>query len=231
MPETKQITVYKFEELSDTAKYVAITDWVQHADIDLSWEIEDLQIEGDARGFDIEDIRYDVGHVQGAGASWHGRVNLSKFLDYHLKDAEPEHHRYVVLRELLRDGWIDDAVSVSYRGFRSVNSAAMEVGEIEHGALLGLFEDGASEAQDVGIVLRHPESILCGANVMELARGIDYEEIIGLLQGWVEHEAREYADHIFKALRDQYEWETGFEHFTELAEANEWRFDETGQIV
>lgn len=224
MPETKEITVYKFEELSDTAKCKAKDDWAQVMDFDPDYIIDDFKEQGKARGFAIEHIQWEGFGTQSDNAVWQGSVDIGEFIDYHLKDNNPHHARYVVLRELIRDGWVEMYTSVAYRGFRYTRSA---VTEIDGGALWNLVENH----NDGEPALIRCESILKGASVRDLATGIDHEDLLVRLQEWIEDEVKNYEHDIFKALEAEYEWETGFENFAELAEANEWRFDETGKLV
>lgn len=224
MPEIREITVYKFEELSDTAKRKATDYWVQHMDFDPDYIIDDFKEQGKARGFVIEHIQWEGFGTQSDNAVWQGSVDIGEFIDYHLKDNNPEHARYVVLRELIRDGWVDTYTNVSYRGFRYNRSA---VTEIDQGALWNLVENhDGGETPVIGC-----ESILKGASVRDLATGIDHEDLLVRLQEWIEDEVKNYERDIFRALESEYEWQTGVENFSELAEANEWRFDERGEMV
>ena len=43
--------------------------------------------------------------------------------------------------------------------------------------------------------------------------------------------ARDYADEIYKDLEAAYEYECSEENYKELAEINEWEFDEEGEMV
>jgi len=45
------------------------------------------------------------------------------------------------------------------------------------------------------------------------------------------NEARNYADELYERIRSKYGYETSYDYFVEMAEANEWRFDENGKIV
>lgn len=97
MPEviTREITVYKFNELSETAKQHAIDDYAQRS---MDWEwwdtvYEDAKEDGKALGYDIDDIRFSGFWSQGDGASWTGRVNLYTFIEKHIPDTHSLHAR------------------------------------------------------------------------------------------------------------------------------------------
>jgi len=73
--------------------------------------------------------------------------------------------------------------------------------------------------------------VLQGADVVTLANSIDYLHMVDMLQIWMANEARKYADELSDRIQSEYEYETSYDYFVELAEANEWRFDENGKIV
>jgi hypothetical protein len=55
--------------------------------------------------------------------------------------------------------------------------------------------------------------------------------MVDTLQIWMADEASAYADELYERIRSEYEYETSYDYFVEMAEANEWRFDENGKIV
>lgn len=227
MPKTitKHIVVYTFDELSDTAKEAAVNEY-RCDDNDNHWQewpIDDAKEQGKERGFDIEDVRYTGFWSQGDGASWQGSIDIGRFLDYHLKDDNPDHARYVVLRELLRNDWIDRSVEVSYSGSHYCHSGYMTVAEVQAEALAEEVDHGNESAT-------LPEGVLEGANVHAVAQGIDAGPLLHDLDEWMKQEAREYADGIYRSLEEAYEYEYSEENFKELAEANEWRFTEDGAL-
>jgi hypothetical protein len=66
-------------------------------------------------------------------------------------------------------------------------------------------------------------------------RGEDYEELLNEHVDEIDEillsAARDYADEIYKDLEASYEYECSEENFKELAEINEWEFDEEGEMV
>ena len=232
MPETitKEITVFKFDELTDIAKQRAITDYCEHGMHHEWWDCvyENAKEDGKERGFDIEDIRFSGFWSQGDGASWTGTVRADTFLDHHLKEDDPDHARYIVLRELIRDGWIEPRLEVRTGSFHYCHSGTMVV-EWETGATLWDTIDTPHEGESYTIGTEH--SILHGADVGQLAKGIEWESLLDRLNEWVQREVRDYADEIYKKLETEYEWLTSEEQIADMAEANDWRFDESGVLV
>ena len=232
MPETitKEITVFKFDELTDIAKQRAITDYCEHGMHHEWWDDVHASAiaDGIERGFDIEDIRFSGFWSQGDGASWTGTVRADTFLDYHLKEDDPDHARYIVLRELIRDGWIEPRLEVRTGSFHYCHSGTMVV-EWELGSSMPVAPYTDDEGYQCTISTEH--SILHGANVDQLAKGIEWEALCESLEDWVKREVRAYADGIYKNLQTEYDWLTSEEQIADMAEANDWRFDEDGVLV
>ena len=219
-------TTHRFSELSDAAKQRALGDALSYLDFDMSAEIDHFTKEGKAHGYDIDDVRYSVSHGQGDGAAWQGRVNLCQFLDHYLNEFNPDHARYVVLREILRDGWLDDTAEIIYNRNFYNNSSIMEITGVGLGALWDIAEGHGDDGAVIGC-----ESVLQGALVRDLAKAIDFEDLLEKLSIWVQEKARDYADDIYRALCSEYEHMSSAEYFDELAEINEWRFDASGKLV
>ena len=60
---------------------------------------------------------------------------------------------------------------------------------------------------------------------------IDIDDVVDRLTEWALDEARSYADDIYKQLEKEYDYEVSDEHIQEIAEINEWRFDEDGYLA
>ncbi len=231
MPEiiTKEITAYAFHELSDRAKDKALSDWLSDYNyFEPDWLIDNAKEEGNKRGFEVNDVRWSL-NEPGEGACWQGRVNLVKFLDYHLKEDNPDHHRYVVLREIINDGWTEPWTGVGYMGWRSVHSGCVEVDYISDGPLYSLIEEQQHYAEESPLLVA--EGPLQGADVEVLAKAIDAKTLLEAFRQWIQDEARAYADTLHADIKSAYEEETSMEYFADMAEANGWRFDEDGTIV
>lgn len=229
MPETKEITVYTFDELSDKAKEHAIEQYARHG---MDWEwwdtvYDDAKEDGKEHGFDINDIRFSGFWSQGDGASWTGLVNISKFMEKHINADHPLFARAQVYAILIQDGWIDNVLEIRRSSYHYSHSHTMSVGEIDDGALASVVHHEPHDGE------QHVEfdCPLKGASVRELANGINAEDFARELMDAVLEKAKDYADDIYKELEKQYEWYVSEECVADTAEANEWRFDEKGDIV
>jgi hypothetical protein len=69
--KTAQITVYKFEELSEEAQKIAINDYINSIDyIELDWLIWQFEDEAKEKGFENPKFQYSLSNSQGDGLSF-----------------------------------------------------------------------------------------------------------------------------------------------------------------
>lgn len=215
---TKQVEAYEFHELSDKAKdevrIALIQDWCPDYIIDQAKE------DGKPMGFCVEDIRYSVGCGQGDGASWTGQINLVEFFEKH-PDADSIGEENMII-ELMRNDWIESKAEVNLRSFRYVHSGGMEFGDV-----LDFHEDvdddGVSEILTVGIME--------GANVKEIFEGFHWARRLDFMLDRAIKACRDYADTIYKQLKEDYEYQMSDENIEELIYINGWRFDINGKLI
>lgn len=211
--ETK--TEYKFDELSDKAKD-KVRDWFNQ-DIDLSYVIDDFKERGNALGYRIDDVQYRISYSQGDGASWTGQVDIAAFAARVPVD-DPNYAAYMVLTELMREGWVDSTVSISRSSYFYNHSGTMGIDGINDG---NQFDDQSAIH----------EGILAGALIKDLFESVVTEDFLETVQEDILKEAQSFADDLYKALVEAYEWEISDEHIAECADINEWLFDEGGKML
>lgn len=240
MPEQMTITVYKFDELEGRAKERAATklrDWATDHDW-YEFVYECAKEDGAKRGFEIEDIRFSGFWSQGDGASWTGSVDVKQFVEWMLEQPEgtPEHrwidadrHRYLCLIELMKDGWIERHVNVTRDGYHYVheNTTGPENG-VDWSALEN--EGGWDDLANAETIL-HSDGVLKGASVVGVAEGIDIKTLMPALDDKIKAEVRSFSKHIYMQLEAEYDALTSDEAIAEMAEANDYRFDEDGDVI
>lgn len=219
MPTTRTITVYKFDELSLSAKDYVRMKYIGH-DIDLDYIIDEAKSDGIKQGFEIDEVLYSGFSSQGDGASWTGRVMLERFLGHYLTETHPDHARYTVLLMLMEDGWVEHFVSISRKSFMYNHSNTMQI----EAAYMGYV----SAKDDATIGADCP---LQGAHVTALYEAIDVNTLLDELYEWALKEAKEYADGIYEKLEEAYDDVMSDQHISMTADANEWEFDETGRLI
>lgn len=238
MPETIEITVYKFSELEGRAKDKAsekMREWITNHDW---WEgvYEWAKEDGAKRGFEIEDIRFSGFWSQGDGASWTGSVDVKQFVEWMLEQPEdtPEHrwidadrHRYLCLIELMKDGWVERNVNVTRNGYHYVHEQTTGPEScVDWTPLLTEMELAGAEESFL-----HSEGVLKGASVVGVAEGIEVSKLIEELDDKIKEEVRSFSKHIYKQLEAEYDSLTSDESLADFAEANDYRFDEYGDVV
>lgn len=209
----------EFEDLSQQAKDNAIRLYGEPPDDWYECVYERFKEEGFAKGFSIDEIQFSGFSSQGDGASWTGCVQLMPFIEHFVTHEHPEFSRYTVLVELIRNQWVEPTMGVQRRAFYYNHSGTMSYDGIKCFASLG---------EDNGDVLEH--GILQGALVHELDQAIDTERLVCELEEFAISRAKEYADEIYDALRQEYEGYTSEEAFKDLIYINGWRFNNKGEI-
>lgn len=219
MPTIIEQTVYEYHELSDKAKDAVRCTLIQN------WETDHIidQAKADApAGFIIDDVRYSVTYSQGDGASWTGAINLIKFFEAH---PDPDYiGEEAIIIELMRNDWIDSTADVNQHSFHYVHSGTMKLGEVR---------DYAESAEDDANNPVLAFGILENANVKDLFTSDDWDwarRLDAMLERALQA-VRDYADHIYKQLQEDYEWQISDENIEELIYINGWRFDINGKFI
>jgi hypothetical protein len=223
--ETEQ-TEFSYQELSQRAKDKALQWFSESLDHEW-WEhiYEHAKADGPERGFEIEDVRFSGFWSQGDGASWTGRVDLQKFLEYHLKEDDPDYSRYFVLQAIVNEnnGWVERYTNVNRSGFHYVHDNMMRLESISYSNLEDLDADDEERLQEEGPLQR--------ADIYQLREGADIDQLIDALETWILEEAQAYARQIYKDLESEYDHLVSEESLIEAAEANGWMFDEDGSLI
>jgi len=224
MPTEITITAYKYEELEGRAKekaHAKLTEWVTDHEW---WDSAYTQAKDDAYelGFDIEDIRFSGFSSQGDGCHWTGRIHLPKFVEAHMEEDSPWFGEDVILLELWRDGWVDRYIQVHNRNYRYMHSGGMSLSDYPNDALGSLDDDDDA-------VLN--EGVMQGANVYQLSRSFDYEQRVNEWCDEALTQAKAFADDVYKKLEKEYDHYTSEESLIEFAGANEYLFNEKGEML
>lgn len=172
---------------------------------------EDAKEEGKDLGFDISHIYFSGFYSQGDGALWTGWVNMILWLE---KNKQGDANAHIVLA-LMEDGWVDYNILIGSRG-RNSHSSNMTREHIN-----------AVEPRTESVIER---GMFAGASVDNLIQALP-ESYLDDIADEVLQSARDYADDIYKRLRDEYEHLCSEETIAELCGANEYLFDENGNLL
>lgn len=202
MPETIEITVYKFSELDDRAKERAMDNWRDgHLDYDW-WDAvyEDadrvaqiLGIEIDRKGKSTPAIYFSGFYHQGQGSSFEGSYSYAKGAVKAIKEYAPQDE---TLHRIARD--LQDVQRKNFYGLRASITASnwetsirVNVENVQH-----IYGDASDEAEEA------------------------ITEAMNDFNHWV-----------FERLGDEYEYLMSDEAIAESIEANEARFEEDGTLA
>lgn len=214
MPEVKEYTIYKFEELSDDAKEKARDWWRQceNADFDTEYMYDDFVVIAEALGISFKQravklmggsTRYDPTiywsgfSSQGDGACFEGsyayRKGSIKALEAHIgKETDENKGLYEIARDLL---------AIQRRAFYKLSAHMKHSGHYYH-----------SGCMDVAVTDdRNPYGDASDDN-----------------EHGIKDCMRAFADYIYKTLQAEYWWRMEDEQVDEAIEANEYTFDMRG---
>jgi len=121
---TEQISVYKFNELSDEAKETAIE---RFKELDYEWwdaAYEDFKTIGTLMGIDIDNIYFSHMYCQGSGACFEGTYSYKKGSVKALKEYAPQD-------ETLH-GIVEGLYSVQRKAFYSLEAKVKQRGHYNH---------------------------------------------------------------------------------------------------
>ena len=212
-------TVYEYHELSDKAKDEVRCTLIQN------WETDHIidQAKGDApKGFYIDDVRYSVTYSQGDGASWTGSIELIEFFE---ANPDPEFiGEEVMIIELMRNDWIDKSAEVNQNSYHYVHSGTMRLSDVVD------YAESVEDNENNPTLVEGP---MMGAEVKELFQ-TDYWDWAHRLDAMLERAlqaTKDYADEIYRQLKEDYEWQISDENIEENIYINGWRFDINGKII
>jgi len=204
----------KFSELDETAKAHAV---MKYNDTKESWwsesVIEMAKEDGKALGFDIDEVYWSGFWSQGDGASWKGQVDVVKWCTNQMAE-NPE---YRILRALAEVEMIEVYTNIWQSG-NYTHQYTMGVDSIEV-----IADDDETYNGEL-------EPMFVGNTCLELLAAVGGHEALDKLGKDILESARDYAATIYHNLEKEYECMSSEEAFAETAEANNWSFDETGEM-
>lgn len=218
MTKTVEITLYQFDELSAEAKEKAVQryheNWMDHDWYDCTYDY--MKEEGAKKGFRIDDIRFSGFWSQGDGASWCGAVKLADWIENTFNTTDKEHPLTQIFLELMREGWIERKIMVSFSSSHYCHENTMDVNNIDHYCSL-----------DDGSVIE--TGMFKGASVYDLIQMVGGNEgTIATIEKRLEDDCKAFAREIYSQLEEDYEAQTTEEAIGEAYAMNDVWFHENG---
>lgn len=222
MSKTIEVEVFKWEELSQTAKDRARDWYIEGMDYEW-WEgvYEMAKEDGYALGFCIDKINFSGFYSQGDGARWEGQVDVRQWLETHGNDSIG----LSAWCALIQEDVISKHISVKTSPSNYCHENTMDVGEVE---------DRTDEFTDDWLM--ELPSIFKGMEVQHLFDiiGSDSEcefDTVEAITKEIEHSAKDYAKDIYIRLREEYEYLCSEEMMVDHFNCNDYYFDETGRLA
>lgn len=209
---------YRFSELSDRAKQRALdkhyasfepyTDWY-HSVYEMA--IED----GKEKGFGIDEIQFSGFWSQGDGACWEGYINLKKWATTTASD--PSDPKLLMYMEIAEDGWAIEEVKIMRDRI-----------SYHHEGTMKLITELSCYARDDTDLMA--SGLFEGKPVLSLWEAIG-SDFLDELEKDILESAKDYARKIYRMLEGEYEYLTSDEYISEMCDANDWFFNEEGEMV
>lgn len=219
---------FTYQQLSDEAKEKVKAWWYEHG-LWHDWyedSYERFKEEGYELGFVIGRINFTGFYSQGDGACWSGQIDLVQWLNTHTEDS--------IAREawcqLMQEGWADKHIPIGFDG-RYSHSGTMSIGYWD--GMIG-DPDGIRDLEPDHQLMQQA-SIFKGMNALDLLNIITssdfpYKSMADIAEATHES-ARDYADEIYKQLREEYEYLTSEANLIEMCDINDWQFNNEGEMV
>lgn len=168
---------------------------------------------GESKGFDIRDIHFTGFYSQGDGACWVGRVDIVEWLEIN----KPEDPRAHILSALIENDWIDRYLVIEQNPSRYSHSNTMQ------------RSDASINCEDEDDFISKAD-MFQGASVRNLMQSLP-DTYLNDISDEILADARCYANDIYNQLRDEYEHLCSEEVVAEMCDANDYLFDEHGDLI
>lgn len=234
MPATKEITIYKYGELSESAQQKAREWYIEGMDYEW-WEgvYESAKEEGLTLGFHIDTINFSGFWSQGDGARWVGQIDVVDWLKAHAPDTIG----VSALIALINEGWIGGHVAVRSTASNYSHENTMDVGELYDVDDRLIDSDDFDEAELMTEYIEG-QGIFDGMTLANIRDLINTDEAnpyklsnLAALDEAIETSAKDYAKDIYIRLREEYEYLCSEEMMLDHFEANDYHFTEEGALA
>lgn len=222
MPTTKEITIYKYGELSEQSQQKAREWYIEGMDYEW-WEgtYEMVIEDGKEKGFYIDKIFFSGFHSQGDGASWTGQVDVRQWLEENCEDSIG----LSAWCQLIQEEVVDKFSKVTANNAHYCHESTMQFSDVE---------DNTDDFNDhFGMVL---PSIFKGMEVQHLFDIIatdpdcQYKGTDDITKAITES-GKDYARDIYQRLREEYEYLCSEEMMIDHFDANDYHFTNEGALA
>ena len=208
--QVEEISTYTYQQLNDEAKEQAKQWWYEHGAEHEWWEFtyEDFKREGYELGFVIDKFGFSGFYSQGDGACWEGKVDVATWLKTHTEDS--------IGRDawcaLIQEGFCDKHFSIHTRNNHYSHSNTMTC----------VGWDWVDENGEEDYLYLKQPSIFQGMHYRDVRNIITSSDFKHKDPNDIEQaafeSAKDYADQLYKQLREEYEYITSEANLIEMCE-------------
>ena len=220
-------TTYTYEQLNDNAKEKVRQWWYEHGAEHEWWDCayEDFKEEGRKLGFDIGKMNFSGFYSQGDGACWSGHIDVVAWLRSHSEDS-------IGLEawiQLINESFAEKHIPVGGGNAHYSHSGTMSFGYWDS------VLDSNGDDLDGDDALLNKDSIFQGMHFKDLLSIIMHDDnmphkTLNDIEEATAQSARDYADELYKRLREEYEYIVSEANLIEMCDINDWKFDEEGRM-
>lgn len=221
MSKVIEVEVFKYDELSDSAKEKARNWYIEGMDYEW-WEgvYDTAKEDGYEKGFCIDTINFSGFWSQGDGASWSGQLDVREWLEKNCADSIGVSAWCALIQEDVVSKHIQVTQSGRYSheetmGFANVEDHTDEFTDDWQMELPSIFK---------GMEVQHLFDIIATDDTCPYKNVEDITTAIAI-------SAKDYARQIYKQLQEEYDYLCSEEMMIDHFECNDYFFDSDGRLA
>ena len=222
MSKVIEVEVFKYDELSDSAKAKARDWYIEGMDYEW-WEgvYESVKEDGYELGFCVDDIRFSGFCSQGDGASWLGQVDVRQWLEKHSDDSIGVSAWCALIQEDVVSKHIQVTQNSNHyshhetMGFANVEDHTDEFTDDWQMELTSIFK---------GMEVQHLFDLIVTDDTCPYKNVEDITTAIAI-------SGKQYARDIYHNLREEYDYLCSEEMMIDHFEANDYHFTDEGELA
>jgi hypothetical protein len=220
MSKTIEVEVFKYAELSDSAKQRARDWYIEGMDYEWWQGVYDMAIEdGKEKGFYIDKIAFSGFCSQGDGASWSGFVDVRQWLEENCADSIG----VSAWCQLIQEGVVTKNIQVTQSG-RYSHEETMSFANVEDNCAYPDNETMNLPSIFKGMEVQHLFDLIVTDDTCPYKNVDDITTAIAI-------SGKQYARDIYARLREEYEYLCSEEMMIDHFDCNDYFFDSDGRLA
>jgi hypothetical protein len=221
MSKVIEVEVFKYDELSDSAKQRARDWYIEGMDYEWWQGVYDMAIEdGKEKGFYIDKIAFSGFHSQGDGASWSGFVDVRQWLEENCADSIGVSAWCALIQEDVVTKNIQVTQSGRYSHEETMSFANVEDHTDE------FTDDWQMELTSIfkGMEVQHLFDLIVTDDTCPYKNVDDITTAIAI-------SGKQYARDIYHNLREEYDYLCSEEMMIDHFDCNDYHFTDEGELA